>query len=174
MPLSVQEVIDCGGSAGGCSGGAASNDQVFQEVIKLGGLAAAAAYPYNPSPNPGACKKVPPTAVLESYTDIAPNSDAAMMTALATQPVAAFVEADQSSFQFYESGVLTAACGADVDLAVLVVGYGSEAGTDFYKVKNSWGAGWGDKGYIYLARGAQYNGGAGQCGVLAGPSVPNM
>ena len=112
-------------------------------------------------------------ATISGYKDVPQDSDNAMMSAVAQQPVSVAIEADQSSFQFYTGGVLTSnACGTALDHGVLVVGYGSESGTDFYKVKNSWGASWGLKGYILLGRGSSYNGGKGQCGVLMQPSYP--
>lgn len=40
------------------------------------------------------------------------------------------------------------------------------------QVKNSWGASWGDKGYIYLGRGAAFNP-DGQCGIQMMASYPN-
>jgi cathepsin L len=45
-------------------------------------------------------------------------------------------------------------------------------GTDYYRVKNSWGTTWGKDGYIYLGRGDEYNQGKGQCGMLMQGSYP--
>jgi hypothetical protein len=45
------------------------------------------------------------------------------------------------------------------DHAVAVVGYGSQNGTDYWLVKNSWGPLWGDRGFMRLKRGV------GMCGL---------
>jgi len=171
--LSEQQLVDCAGSFGnqGCNGGLM--DSAFQYIISAGGLCSEEGYPYEARDGTcrsSSCKEV---ATISGYKDVPQNSDSAMMSAIAQQPVSVAIQADQSAFQFYTGGVLTSnACGTSLDHGVLVVGYGSESGTDFYKVKNSWGASWGLKGYILLGRGSSYNGGKGQCGVLMQPSYP--
>jgi len=96
----------------------------------------------------------------------------ALMTAVVQQPVAVAIEADEDAFQFYSSGVLTKSCGTNLDHGVLLVGYGTLNGLDYYKVKNSWGLGWGENGYVLLGRGPTYNGNQGQCGIQMDPSYP--
>jgi len=170
--LSEQQLVDCSGSFGnqGCNGGLM--DYAFQYIIHNNGICSEASYPYHASD--GTCKSSSCTAAatITGYQDVPQDSDTALMTAIAQQPVSVAVEADQSSFQFYSGGVMTAACGTNLDHGVLAVGYGTESGSDYYKVKNSWGASWGAKGYILLGRGSSYNGGKGQCGILQSASYP--
>merc|ERR1712243_340084 len=68
------------------------------------------------------------------YKDVSTDSEQALMSAVAQQPVSIDIEADQSSFQSYSSGMLTASCGTKLDHGVLAVGYGTDAGSDYWKV----------------------------------------
>ena len=108
---------------------------------------------------------------ISSYKDVPVNSEVALETAIVATPISVAVEADQSVFQYYTGGVMDSACGTQLDHGVLAVGYGTDGGKDYYKVKNSWGADWGSKGYINLARGAKFNP-AGQCGIQMDASYP--
>jgi len=178
--MSEQNFVDCdnlksGGRDHGCSGGLMDN--AFSWANKNGGICSETAYPYKSgtTKTEGTCADTScknAAFAPSSYTDVTPNSDSAMMSALAQQTVAIAIDAESSSFQLYKSGVYNTACGTNLDHGVLAVGYGTST-EDYYKVKNSWGTGWGDGGYIYLARGSSYNKGQGQCGMLMEPSYPN-
>ena len=171
VSLSEQQLVDCSGPEGnqGCNGGLM--DYAFQYIIDNKGITTEAAYPYTAAD--GTCQAAgkPVAATLSGFKDVTPNSETALLTAIAQQPVSVAVEADQSVFQFYSGGVMDSTCGTQLDHGVLAVGYGTDTGKDYYKVKNSWGADWGEKGYIRLGRGAKFNP-SGQCGIQMDPSYP--
>lgn len=58
-----------------------------------------------------------------------------------------------------------------MDHGVVAVGYGNESGTDYWLVRNSWGSGWGDQGYVKIAATTD-NGGEGVCVVQIAPAYP--
>jgi C1A family cysteine protease len=178
VSFSEQQLVDCDFGPRlnhGCNGGLM--DGAFSWISSNDGLCNESSYPYvsgNTKTNGAVCQtcELVPNSRIKKYVDVTPNSDKAMMTALAQQPVSIAIEADQKEFQLYKSGVFDGTCGTNLDHGVLVVGYGSENGNDFYKIKNSWSSTWGEDGYIKLGRGPQYNKGSGQCGMLMDGSYP--
>jgi len=180
--FSEQQLVSCDnlknaenrGHDHGCNGGLMDN--AFQWIEGNGGLCSENDYPY--VSGDGAvdacetkCSPVHGSKIVE-FVDVKPSDDVAMMNAISKQPVSIAIEADQREFQLYKSGIFTGACGTKLDHGVLVVGYGSLDGNDYYLVKNSWAESWGDAGYIKLGRGSKYNNGDGQCGILLQGSYP--
>merc|ERR1712093_332796 len=187
--FSEQELVSCAGSYGnqGCNGGLM--DDGFKYIMAKGDTLESN-YPY--TGKTGTCQqsKTSPIAVkITGYSDVAASNEAQLQAAVAQQPVSVAIEADQSGFQFYKSGVFSGTCGAKLDHGVLAVGYGTDSGKDYWKIKNSWAATWGDKGYIRLARGTKNTtstngrkllggggggGKSGECGLLKQPSYPSV
>ena len=68
-----------------------------------------------------------------------------------------FSQPSLDAFIAYQSGVFNSCSGGNKRIvgghAVAMVGYGSENGEDYWLAKNSWGTGWGDKGFFKLPRG---------------------
>jgi len=168
--LSEQQLVDCVTADAGCNGGLM--DDAFAYVIANGGITSEALYPYTAVT--GTCKNPLPASVasISAYTDVTPGSELALETAIVQQPISVAVEADQAAWQSYTGGVVTSNCGTALDHGVLAVGYATDATAgDYYLVKNSWGAAWGEQGYIRIGRGASY-GANGLCGIQMDPSYP--
>lgn len=171
VSFSEQELVSCDKSDNACNGG--WMDAAFAWVETNGGLPTEEDYPYvsgsGSVPPCDTSQTMVPGSAPSSYTDVQAGSVSALMSAVAQQPVSIAIQADQLSFQHYTSGVLTSGCGQQLDHGVLAVGYGTEDGTDYWKVKNSWGPEWGDQGYILIERSS-----ANLCGVLSAASYPVM
>jgi C1A family cysteine protease len=87
------------------------------------------------------------------------------MAAIAQGPTSVTIDASETVFHAYTGGIISGtACGTSLDHAVTAVGYGtdSDSGLDYYLVRNSWGSGWGEKGYVKMSREGD---GYGVCGI---------
>jgi len=106
-------------------------------------------------------------ASITGFKDVPANDEKALLQAASLGPVSVAIEADTQVFQLYKGGVLDdASCGTQLDHGVLVVGYGTDSGKDFWKVKNSWGESWGENGYIRMVRDKN------MCGISLSASYP--
>jgi hypothetical protein len=165
--LSEQQLIDCSGRYGnmGCNGGLM--DRAFK-YVEAHGLCKEDDYPYKAEKG-WKCKASSCTPVegtfISGYQDVDPNEEA-LGEALQIGPISVAIEADQLGFQMYKSGIFDGTCGTNLDHGVLLVGYGSEDGQAYWKVKNSWGSSWGENGYIRLIQNQD------ECGIADTPSYP--
>lgn len=172
VSLSEEELVDCSGSYGdmGCNGGEMDDAFNYSETHDM---CTEKSYPYKGSQ--AACQPcsevgIPKGSVI-GFKDVTPGSSSSLMSAVAQQPVSVAIEADQMIFQLYKSGVLKQSdgCGTNLDHGVLVVGYGTEGGVNYWLVKNSWGPAWGDNGFVKIERAGDGNG---VCGIQMDPSYP--
>lgn len=169
VSISEQQFVDCDKVDSGCSGGLM--DSAFK-YAEANALCTEESYPYKGvggTCQATSCTVGVPKGDVVGFKDVPADNKEAMMSAIAQQPVSIAIEADKRVFQLYKTGVLQSLCGSSLDHGVLAVGYGTESGTDYWLVKNSWGPTWGAEGFIKLLRG---KGGAGECGLLKQASYP--
>jgi KDEL-tailed cysteine endopeptidase len=193
--LSEQELIDCdrSGNDRGCNGGLM--DYAYEWIISNGGIDTEKDYPYTATDTVCDDTKEHTVAVaVGSFEDVPPNNEAALKKAATMQPVSIAIAASGLPFQLYSHGVFNGSCSNQLDHGVLIVGYDTDAetGQEYWIVKNSWGAVWGEQGACprYLCRGlgahadlgapftagfirmAMNHGTAGLCGLAMVPSYP--
>jgi C1A family cysteine protease len=169
VSFSEQQLVDCSTKQGnmGCNGGLMDYAFTYAETTALD---TEAQYPYHG--RQGTCN-VPSagTGKVVSYNDVTPKSPTELASAVAEGPVSVAIDASGIFFQLYHGGIMKRFCGTSLDHGVLVVGYGTDNGTDYWLLKNSWGSGWGEKGYFRILRTMDKEA-PGVCGLQLQPSYP--
>jgi len=144
---SPQEIVDCDTSDSGCNGGDPA--EALQWVVNQGGQETDACYPY--TAQDGTCAQAncqpDPNLKISTVNPIS-GSETAIYQVLGQSPLS--ICCDAEPWQNYNGGVLTAdQCGSSVDHAIQLTGYSPDQG-GYWIVRNSWGASWGESGFIYL------------------------
>jgi cathepsin F len=180
--FSEQEIVDCSQACcmvetynvcnQGCDGGWPWS--AFFDIMSWKGLEKESVYPY--TGQDGTCQRSASKtmAPIKNYTCVTKpdgsGADETQMAAFvaANGPVSVALNADL--LMDYTSGIITdpddTCDGTSLDHAVLVVGYGTESGTPFWIVKNSWNSDWGEQGYFRMQKGASV------CGINNAVSFP--
>jgi len=165
VSFSEQELVDCSKDEGnlGCNGGLM--DYGF-DYVKAKGICKEADYPYTAADGTCATTCTPALKTISGYVDVKSEDD--LETAVSNVgPVSVAVDANVK-WQLYSSGIMSKElCNPKkLDHGVLAVGYDNSEMS--WKVKNSWGASWGEKGYVRLAKGSD------TCGIAQQPSYPTL
>lgn len=158
VSLSEQELVDCVEESEGCYNG--WHYQSFEWVLEHGGIATDDDYPYRAKE--GRCKanKIQDKVTIDGYETLIMSDESteseteqAFLSAILEQPIS--VSIDAKDFHLYTGGIYdgencTSPYG--INHFVLLVGYGSADGVDYWIAKNSWGEDWGEDGYIWIQR----------------------
>eukprot|EP00040_Diaphanoeca_grandis_P027873 m.159656 g.159656 ORF g.159656 m.159656 type:complete len:303 (+) comp31144_c0_seq1:95-1003(+) len=162
IQLSTQQMVDCDHTNQGCNGG--SMISAFEWVSKNNPLCPLSEYPYLDRTHP--CQKCKAEVGITGYKIVNATAEA-LMEAVAQQPVTVAVNAGNTLFEEYTGGIIDSPkCGNQLDHALLAVGYGTENGVDYWKLRNQWGESWGENGYVRIVRGKN------MCGVETEGSYP--
>ena len=192
VKLSEQQLVDCATNGNyGCAGGM---PELAIEYLIQNGQMTEKSYGYTAKNSTCQFNKTEVVVTPTGVINIAPGNDQQILNVLGfLGPISVAVDVT-TCWQFYSSGIYMAdglhsqtgmsclgmKCGSqekDLDHAVTIVGYGTltkgEDGCpndscDYWIVKNSWGAGWGESGYIKFSR----NGNV--CGISTCPSYPTF
>ena len=171
VSLSEQNLIDCSNNHG-CNGGL--QEKAFNYIKDNGGIDTEQSYPYEAMDGQCRFSSSDIGATVTGYVSLASDDEDALMQAVSSiGPISVSIDASQKSFMHYSSGIYyDKQCSSSrfsLDHAVLVVGYGTESGTDYWLVKNSWGEDWGLSGYIKMARNKNNN-----CGIATDALYPTV
>jgi len=153
VALSEQQLVSCDTIDQGCNGGLMNSAFDWLLANTKGGIVSEASYPYvSGGGDAPACdsSKTTYAATINGHQDL-PHDENQMAAALVKGgPIA--IAVDASAWQLYFGGVMTACGGSALDHGVLLVGYDLTASTPYWIIKNSWNAGWGEGGYIWVAK----------------------
>ena len=172
--FSEQQLVDCAKYSWGnlgCSGGLQENAFNYYESYEA---ISRDSYPY--TAKNGSCQYTSlknEGVDVSNYVNTTPGSVSQTKAAIAQQPISVSIEADKMVFQLYSGGVFDSdQCGTSLDHAVALVGYGTDAGQDYFILRNSWGVTWGEQGYMRISTDTGSRN-KGICGVLSDPLYPN-
>lgn len=152
LSLSEKNLLNCVTSdygSYGCSGGNVNGAFTY---VRYNGIASEESYPY--VQRQGDCQSFTPVLKATGFVRVPASEDELLKAVGSAGPVSVAIYST-SNLQVYSGGVLDDdLCTTNaVNHGVLVVGYGSENGKDYWIIKNSWGPNWGESGYYRMIRG---------------------
>eukprot|EP00123_Amoebidium_parasiticum_P013359 comp21913_c0_seq1/m.31470 comp21913_c0_seq1/g.31470 ORF comp21913_c0_seq1/g.31470 comp21913_c0_seq1/m.31470 type:complete len:353 (-) comp21913_c0_seq1:503-1561(-) len=179
VPVSVEQMVECDALDCGAFGGWPS--LAYQYAMKSGGLVSWDSLPYCAGDASGCMPCMAPKynkTMCGDHSDLTCDRKRNICNTLSASNVAAKVTSwgvieqdeeqikaalvkygpisvaiDATMLQFYFKGIWNPIFCSRLNHAVLIVGYGTAMGKDYWIVKNSWSANWGESGYFRMIRG---------------------
>ena len=167
--FSEQNLVDCVTGCAGCGGGLMT--EAYDYVIANQGGKFCLEDDYKYTSYDGTCQfdKYSHVGSISKYINIVEGDEEDLAAKVEQNgPVAVAIDASNWSFQLYSSGIYDEpSCSSfSLDHGVGCVGFGSEKGTKYWIVRNSWGTSWGEQGYIRMIW--KNN----QCGIASMATLP--
>jgi KDEL-tailed cysteine endopeptidase len=173
--LSEQELVDCSTilSNHGCNGGNVNFAFMYIQAV---GLSTEQDYPYVAVDDKCQIQKLfthrKERHFITGWKNVYHLNETRMLETIYNRgPISVCIAASSKDFRFYRSGILDT-CDFELDHDVLIVGFGVENGVKYFIVKNSWGANYGENGYIRIKRGGNGDDIRGVCGIHMMSSFP--
>jgi C1A family cysteine protease len=146
--LSEQQLVDCSKGDYGCNGGWPLTACEYAKK----GMMLNSAYPYKAKG--GSCKyassKVKTKVASAGYV----TKTVAGMKAGIQKYGSLMVALNANKIMSYKSGIVSGSgCSTSINHAVNAIGWGKSGSKEYWIVRNSWGTGWGEKGYFRIVTG---------------------
>ena len=170
--LAVQENLDCGPKNPCLTGSSYNYNYIL--LIHIGGIPEESCYKYKSYQTACKLSNIPSRdrpVKIKGYWLVMEPTDGYIMALLdKIGPVGLAINVGRMNL--YKRGVIHPThigCIDRVNHAVLAVGYGeTKEGVKYWKIKNTWGSSWGEKGYFKLIRGIN------ACGINTLVSGPDL
>ncbi|XP_015790998.1 cathepsin L1 [Tetranychus urticae] len=154
--LSVEDILDCAPDSKGCEPGYVNTVYYY---AKDKGIYRDDCYPYESHDDlsrkvcrvKSECDRIK----ISDIMYVRNRDENALRDAVAKHVVTGYIYSELEDFKFYKGGIYTGPnCPKDkITHLVPIVGYGTENGTPYWIIKNSWGEHWGENGYGRVLRG---------------------
>ena len=180
VPLSEQQVLDCDLESENlaCDGG--WEEYVYEYLIESKCIAPEKEYKYKAYTN----KLCDRATIAKHCTDgyvtnwkaVLPYNEKQLMAAVALHPVPAAIYAGYTLMNYGYGIIPYEKCAESNELnhLILIIGYGSLDGVDYWICKNSWGREWGTGGYFFLERNPKNINYAGTCLIATHSTYPQI
>jgi cathepsin B len=157
--LSVEDMVSCDSGDNGCGGGRLNS---AWDYLQNTGIVTDSCFPYGAGGGDApacasTCVDSEAFVKTRAQSSYAISSVPNMMKEISTHGPIQVAFMVYKSFMNYETGVYSKHIWEllpEGGHAVKMVGYGSESGTDYWIVANSWGPTWGEEGYFRIKKGS--------------------